>query len=144
MVRAAAFLLVVLVDQVDHFEEEIGGDLEGFGADLVDGVLGGVVVAVGGGVGVGAVVDVDEVEDGDSALGEGEMVVFDAEGVFEEVGGVAGVFCGMTSRSRSQGVELSSLSRLRSLSPIMSATRKALILAMVPSWDHLAARWRVP
>ena len=68
--------LVVLVYQVDHFEEEVGGDLEGFWADLVEGVLGGVVVAVGGGVGVGAVVDIDEIEDGDAALSEGEMIVF--------------------------------------------------------------------
>ena len=41
-------------------------------ADLVEGVLGGVVVAVGQGGGAGAVVDVDDVEDGDAALLEGE------------------------------------------------------------------------
>ena len=53
------------------------GDLEGAGADLVEGVLLGVVVAVGGGVGVGAVVEVDDVEDRDAALREGEVVVID-------------------------------------------------------------------
>ena len=49
------------------------------------------MVAVGEGVGVGAVVVVDDVEDRDAALGEGEMVVLDADGVFVDVGGVAGV-----------------------------------------------------
>ena len=39
-----------LVDEADDLEEEVGGDLEGFGADLVEGVLRGVVVAVGRGV----------------------------------------------------------------------------------------------
>ena len=36
------------------------------------------VVAVGGGVGVGAVVEVDDVEDGDAALAEGDVVVAEA------------------------------------------------------------------
>ena len=58
---------LVLVDEPDHFEEEVGGDLQAVGADLVDGVLGGVVVAVGELVGVGAVVEVDDVEDRDAA-----------------------------------------------------------------------------
>ena len=122
---------------MDHFEEEIGGDLQGLGADLVDGVLGGVVVAVGGCVGVGAVVDVDEVEDGDAALGEGEMVVFDADRVLEDVGGVAGVLCGLGEQIEQPGGGVVVASMLRSLSPIMSATRKALILEMVPSCGPL-------
>ena len=84
----------MLVDQADHFEEEVGGDLEGFGADLVHGVLGGVVVTVRGGRGVGAVVDVDEVEDGDAALLEGDVIVADGVGVFVDVGGVASVLGG--------------------------------------------------
>ena len=55
---------------MDGFEEEVGRDLQGLGADLVDGVLCGVVVAIGGGVGVGAVVDVDDVERGTAAAKE--------------------------------------------------------------------------
>src|ERR1035437_4732205 len=84
-----------LVDEADGFEEEVGGDLEGLGAELVDGVLRGVVVAVGELVGVGAVVDVDEVEDGDAAFFEWDVVVTEAlDGVLEDVAGVAGVFGG--------------------------------------------------
>ena len=37
---------------------------------------------------------VDDVEDGHAALREGEMVVLFGLAVFEDVGGVAGVFCG--------------------------------------------------
>src|ERR1035437_324020 len=84
-----------LVDEADGFEEEIGGDLEGFGADLVDGILGCVVVAVRCRGGVGAVVDVDEVEDGHAALLEWDVVVTQTlDGVLEDVAGVAGVFGG--------------------------------------------------
>ena len=61
----------IAIDEADGFEEEVGGDLEGFGADLVDGVLGGVVVAVGEWLGVGAVVDVDDVEEGTPRLRKG-------------------------------------------------------------------------
>jgi hypothetical protein len=50
---------------------------------FVDGVLGGVVVAVGCGCGVGAVVDVDDVEGGDAALEEGEVVVSSAPWVWK-------------------------------------------------------------
>jgi len=54
-----------------------------------------VVVAVGGGVGVGAVVEVDDIEDGDAALAEGDVVVAEAgKVVLVDVGGVAGVFGG--------------------------------------------------
>ncbi len=74
---------------------EVAGGLEGFGADLVEGVLGGVVVTVWEFLGVGAVVVVDEVEDGDAALFEGEMVVLDGEGrVFGDGGEMTGVLRG--------------------------------------------------
>ena len=86
---------LVLVDEVDHFQEEVAGDLEGFDADFVDGVQLGVVVAAFGVVlGGGAVVEVDEIEDRDSALLEGDVVVLDVGVVFEDGAGVAGVFGG--------------------------------------------------
>ena len=54
------------------------------------------VVAVGVFGVVGAVVDVDEVEDGDAALLEGDVVVGDVDLlVLEDVAGVAGVFGGL-------------------------------------------------
>ena len=97
----------VLVDEADHLEEEVGGDLEGLGADLVEGVLGGVVVAVGRGVGVGAVVGVDDVEDGDAALGEGEVVVRLRLSWYLKTLAEWPVFlAAAASRSSSQGVEL--------------------------------------
>src|ERR1019366_1083008 len=70
--------LVGGVDEADGLEEEIEGDLEGFWAELVEGVLRGVMIAVGELVVVGAVIDVDEVEDGDAALFEGDVVVAEA------------------------------------------------------------------
>jgi hypothetical protein len=65
------------------------------GADLVDGVLRGVVVAVGHGRGVRAVVVIDKVENRNAPLLEGKMIVLDSEVVGREGGGVVGVFgCG--------------------------------------------------
>ncbi len=55
------------------------------GADLVERVLIGVVVAVGQGVGDGAVVGVDDVEDWYAALGEGQVVVLLGFAVFEDI-----------------------------------------------------------
>ncbi len=91
LVRGVDHAPLVLVDEVDHFEKEVAGGLEGLRADLVEGVFGGVVVAVGVGGVVGAVVVVDDVEDGDAALVEGNGVVFDGGVVGGEGGGVAGV-----------------------------------------------------
>ena len=93
----------MLVDEADHFEEEIACNLKGVGADLVDGVEGGVVVAVGQGHGVRAVVDVDDVEDGDAALLEREMIVLDGGLVFEDVAGVAGVLRGLLEQVEEPG-----------------------------------------
>jgi len=85
----------VEIDEADDLEDEVAGGLEGFGADFVEGVLGGVMVAVGEFLGVGAVVVVDEVEDGDAALLEGEMVVLDGEGwVFGDGGEMIGILRG--------------------------------------------------
>lgn len=85
---------LALVYEGDEFEEEVGGGLQRLRADLVEGVLGGVVVAVGVLAVVGTVVVVDDVEDGDSALVEGQGVVFDGGGVLGDCRGVAGVFGG--------------------------------------------------
>jgi len=71
----AGRLKLSLVDEADGFEEEVGGDLQGLRADLVDGVLRGVVVAVGCGGGVRAVVYVNDIERGDAALQERQVVV---------------------------------------------------------------------
>src|SRR5258708_38956563 len=64
--------VLALIDKADGFHENVAVDGEAPHADFVQGVLGGVVVAV-----VGAVVEVDDVDGGDAALDEGEMVVFD-------------------------------------------------------------------
>ncbi len=93
--RCGRCRVLMLVDEVDHLEEEVASGLEGLGADLVEGVFGGVVVAVGVGGVVGAVVVVDDVEDGDATLVEGDGVVFDGGVVFGECGRVAGVFGGL-------------------------------------------------
>ena len=92
------------------------------GADLVHGVLRGVVIAV-----VGAVVEVDDVDRGHAALDEGEVIVFDRLFGLEEVALVAEFLCGLGDQATSQPVEWVSCWMSRSLSPIMSARMKALI-----------------
>ena len=132
----------VLIDEAEHGYEEVGGDLKALRAQLVEGVAFGVVEGLG--VGGRAVFVVDDVENGDAALPEGEVVVRDGLAAAEEGVAVAGFAAGLASSARSQGVELPSLSMLSCFQPIMSASRRALMWGRVPSPDHLAARWRLP
>jgi hypothetical protein len=61
-----------LIDQPDRLHEHIAVDGQAVGADLVHGVLRGVVVAV-----VGAVVEVDDVDRRHAALDKGQVIVLD-------------------------------------------------------------------
>ncbi len=67
--------------------------VEAVGADLVDRVLNGVVVAV-----VGAVVEIDHIDGGDAAIDKGQMIVVHGFFGLEEVVLIAELFCGLADK----------------------------------------------
>src|SRR5208282_283608 len=86
--RAAAMAAepstLALVKQVDGFQNRIAYDFQAFGAQLVHGVLRGVMEYV-----VVSVIEVDVVGAGDATFNEGQVIVFDGALAGVEVGLVA-------------------------------------------------------
>jgi hypothetical protein len=68
--RSEEVELVLRLEFLDGFEEDVAGYGQGLGADFVEGVVGGVPIRH-----VGGDVQVDYVDRGDFALGEGKVVV---------------------------------------------------------------------
>src|SRR5208337_1085166 len=91
MTKLSDAAALALVEQVDRFQDRIANDFEALGAELVHGVLRGVMEDV-----VVAVVEVDDVGAGDAAFYEGQVIVFD--------GALAGVEVGLVTLALGGGV----------------------------------------